>query len=967
MKTYYENVSKLKELRELSAPSKEYLEKVLEIIKDDVELALYFYDVLDPGWVELLDKAGDFEGLRGKETGMIGKYKAHYLKQCAESKAKAVLGIIEKLEAQDINIQGTLIGAIVRMPEETAVKGVELVTRSFDVREYKLWYGIGKVAAELMLKLVVSHPDEAFEIAEALLDAWVSKEKTYGKEIIAKFSKDEYSKLMMEHYNKVWETNPERAIKVLVTILSRCLETLDEDGKDKEGYDASISFGYGLELGDLNEIDMKHPSIRTVLVKGICEAGKVLIDKKPGKVSELLDLLEGTNRVIFLRIAMYLLRFVKPGTESARISHLIGNKDYFKEYNPCWNEHRRLLNDKFEDVSDEAKKAFLKWVDEDKYSKEMREEITGRCKNNNEPEPDFEREESRAKAEELYLVRERFKNEYEQYKKAAGEKNDSSLAPRKAVSETRFVSPEEGSTYSSEKMAKDSVESVITFLLEPKNYEGKDKVSGWGTAKDALAASFKTDVKKRSMEYLNVDVKKLERLDPEFLEKLFYGVSEAVRDGSFKKEGWSDLTEIAHEVVQRKHMEGGYKNCFSAILSTLRDGFTEKDNAIEFDNKTVGNLWFILATLLKYDEDYEISSYERDPIQMRCTSVNGEALEQVLMLGVVCKPDFKEYYEEHLKSEIRKLLDYVVRDVKRPEVNCTLGIDLGKIGWLDAEWLKENVEKVFEGEMWDVVWGTHVSWGRPSRPGFELLTAKGIYEDAIGKLGTTNKYDFRKDPEEGFAEHLMIGYFNEWLEFEDELLKKFFEKASAKLRGNAARFLTTGFKSVNEEGGEEKEKVAKRMKEYWEKRLEAMREKKEDNVEEAVEFTGWVEDTLLEPKETLELLKQTLELSEGKFGQMRDAEEFVEGVCELGKGNELIALRCIKKAVADENMREPWAIYEEPLIEFLDQISKLPNDYENVEDILNEAVEVADLYGRLQPDKFREIWEKLKRLRESKV
>ncbi len=65
---------------------------------------------------------------------------------------------------------------------------------------------------------------------------------------------------------------------------------------------------------------------------------------------------------------------------------------------------------------------------------------------------------------------------------------------------------------------------------------------------------------------------------------------------------------------------------------------------------------------------------------------------------------------------------------------------------------------------------------------------------------------------------------------------------------------------------------------------------------------------------------------------------------------------------------KPWARYEERVKEFLEQISKLPNDYENVEDILNEAVEVADLYGRLQPDKFREIWEKLnKRLRESKI
>ena len=94
----------------------------------------------------------------------------------------------------------------------------------------------------------------------------------------------------------------------------------------------------------------------------------------------------------------------------------------------------------------------------------------------------------------------------------------------------------------------------------------------------------------------------------------------------------------------------------------------------------------------------------------------------------------------------------------------------------------------------------------------------------------------------------------------------------------------------------------------------------------------------------------------------------MKGISELGKGNELIALRCLKKATADENMRVPWARYEERLVDFLEQISKLPNDYENVEDILNEAVEVADLYGRLQPDKFREIWEKLnKRLRESKV
>ena len=81
MKKYYENINRLEELRVLSATGKAEIKEVLEIIKDDAELTLYFYDVLNPGWIDLLDEAGEFDGLREKKTGMLGKYKAHYLKQ----------------------------------------------------------------------------------------------------------------------------------------------------------------------------------------------------------------------------------------------------------------------------------------------------------------------------------------------------------------------------------------------------------------------------------------------------------------------------------------------------------------------------------------------------------------------------------------------------------------------------------------------------------------------------------------------------------------------------------------------------------------------------------------------------------------------------------------------------------------------------------------------------------------------
>jgi len=945
MKLFYENTIILDGLRKLTAPSVADLKKVLSIIKDDVELTLYFYDVLDPGWVELLDEAGEFAGLREKETGMIGRYKAHYLKQCAETKAEAVLSIIEKNEAQDVNIQGTLLGAIVRMPEETAVKGVDLVVKYLSKREYKLWYGIGEIAAELMVKLVANHPDKAFEIAEALFDAWVSEEKTYGKDIVAKFSEYDYGKLMLEYYKKVWEAQPEQAIRVLVKILNRCLDALDKD----KGDDASRYFGYGLELGDLNEIDMQHPGIKTVLVKGICEAGKVLIDKEPEKVSDLLDLLEGTKRVIFLRIAMYLLRFVKSGTEKERISKFVGNKEYFKEYNPCWYEHRRLLNDKFDDVSDKAKKAFVKWVAKPKLTDALIKKEEKWYRENNRPLPDFEKWENHAKAEELYLVREKFKDEYERYKQAAEVKNDSVLAPRKTVSEARFVSPMEGSPLSPEKMERMKTDEVVDYILDPKNYEIKKKPENWREPKDALVSTFQGDVKKRTLEYLRVDANKLERLKPEFLASFFYGA----REGSFSEDGWKLLIELAAFVVEKKKKEEGYGNCFHAILDSLQVGFSREEDKIEFDEAMVRQFWGVVNTLVHFPvEDRSRFGEERDPMQMLCIQVPGQALELTILLAVVCKNNFGNYWENNLKPEMKKCWEFVLREIRDPGVNCMFGIEFARIYWLDCEWVEQNLDMILSDDLWDEIWGTYVSWGRPSPECFKFLVEKRIYGRAVQKIGENNrKYKFGKEPDEGLVEHLMIGYFNGWVGFEDEVLKKFFEKATAELRGKAARFLTTGFKSVNEEGGENKDRVAVRMREYWSKRLSAIKGNPKENEKEAVEFTGWVEDSVLPAKETLELLEQSL--GGEKIGEMRNAKSFVEGISKLGKGNELLALRCLKLASADKSMHTPWERIQEPLVRFLEGIDELP------ENVRSAGREVADLYGRYNPDKFRGVWQKL--------
>lgn len=80
----------------------------------------------------------------------------------------------------------------------------------------------------------------------------------------------------------------------------------------------------------------------------------------------------------------------------------------------------------------------------------------------------------------------------------------------------------------------------------------------------------------------------------------------------------------------------------------------------------------------------------------------------------------------------------------------------------------------------------------------------------------------------------------------------------------------------------------------------------------------------------------------------------MQGVTKLGKGNELLAVRCLKLAAGDENMHVSWSGIQEPLVSFLERIAGLP------EEVRSEGREVADLYGRYNPDAFRGVWEKLK-------
>ena len=117
---FYEHMMMLDGLKTRERPSRAELEEVQSIIAGGEELARYFYGEnergsLSVGWLELLDGAGEFDALGKEDAGIVEKFKAHYLVDCAEERPEEVVTIIEKIDAKDAVIQGMLGDALAKM------------------------------------------------------------------------------------------------------------------------------------------------------------------------------------------------------------------------------------------------------------------------------------------------------------------------------------------------------------------------------------------------------------------------------------------------------------------------------------------------------------------------------------------------------------------------------------------------------------------------------------------------------------------------------------------------------------------------------------------------------------------------------------------------------------------------------------------------------------------------------------
>jgi len=956
-RNFFEKAGVLDRLKRLEQPTEDELQELLGLLKDDIALACYFYEENEyggapqAGWIGLLRESGEFRGVdrigEGEDVPSVDWLRAKYLERVAGEVPEEVFTIISAVEPENELVQSFLIEAIANMPDEWAERGYPIIKGWMGAKKPFAWYGAGEGSAKLMCRLLDVNVDVAFKIAGLLLEVWYEPEGEKSafslRKIRARFDEDGYSELMLKYYDKFWKRHPYRAATVLVEVFTKCLGELSE-GNDGDASDLL----YGVE--NLDEPRRYETSYEAMIIQGVCRAGKEMIRKEEDKVDEFLDSLRSRQQSVFHRIEMYLLRFMTDTKYDVRINEIIGDREYFDK-SAIEDEYNVLLKEKAEVLSEEVKERYVEWInglkveDLDRFGERFL-----RLRKREYTEEELEQYESGMKAKRLYSVREVFPELYEQHKEKSGW-TDTDLMPLPMVGEAIDISGAEGSPKTKEEMLEMSVEDVLEFVRDPENYkEPEDGEYRSHSVASALAYTLQQVIGERTIDYVCAEPDKIVKLGGDFVARYFNGIWDGLRDKEFEGFPWDKLLALAKMVVDEYQNDREGSRILQALRGCIQLSFGKGPNSLKYGEDDIDSVYEIISSLLELKEEKD-ESYTKDPVQIRCNSFTGEAVMICLSLGIICKRDYSQKYTRDFRGKVRGVFDRVLYDIRTSWTVCTFGSDLPRIYWLDPEWVEERIEDILSDDLWDIVWNTYLIWGRPSEKVFSFLAARGIYGKAISRIGTGAEKEGRKDADKELAKHVVIAYFNGWLEpDEHRIMEQFLEKAGDGLRAHAGRFFTTGFKSLKEEGEANSETVG-RLRAYWESRLEAIEEKPKDHLQEGMALACWAINSPFDAEETLGLVSRALEITGGKLDRNRDGYNFINSVCELAEGYEVQAIGCIRKVIGNESVAIHFNFYEEKLTALVTRI--VTQDVSR--EVVQASIRLINDLGRLHVYKYRDM------------
>ncbi len=232
---------------------------------------------------------------------------------------------------------------------------------------------------------------------------------------------------------------------------------------------------------------------------------------------------------------------------------------------------------------------------------------------------------------------------------------------------------------------------------------------------------------------------------------------------------WDLLLEFISEIISKEKYlqqiegENNYpSNAIYRIADLIDSGASDKEHT--FDIKYIDKAENILFKIVKYAKSNIDDKYAGSLSNAVLNSEIGRVLTALVNLSLLYArnlPDqkIKSKWKESIKKYFDTLLDRANNVCI--EYSVVLGQYLPNFYYLDREWLKDNINRIFPKDN-EIHWkatieGYLTHFNVVFNEIFHLLKENEIYEDALGK-----KYE-NDNVRKSLVQHICIGYYAGWI------------------------------------------------------------------------------------------------------------------------------------------------------------------------------------------------------------
>jgi len=261
-------------------------------------------------------------------------------------------------------------------------------------------------------------------------------------------------------------------------------------------------------------------------------------------------------------------------------------------------------------------------------------------------------------------------------------------------------------------------------------------------------------------------------------------------------------------------------------------------------------------------------------------------------------------------SEVQEVLDHHLDPSYDPAlaIRAVYGEWFPWLVLLDQGWAAQRVTKIFPLEetlrdLRDAAWETYITFCAPYDNAFDLLREE--YSRAVERIGTASGERQRlADPDRRLAEHLMTLYWRGKLSLDepDDLLMRFYAKASDSLCSHALAFVGRSLHSTEEEVAPQ---ILDGLKVLWERRLNAARSATPptSHIAELAAFGWWFVSAQFDDAWAIVQLKEALKLAV----RVEPDHLVVERLATLAAAMPAHAVECLSLII--EGDKEGWHIH----------------------------------------------------------